>query len=426
MEYFIFINLLLFSLFIFYTFLFFIIFNSSLLFSSIYSNNIYIESLITFISLLYIILIISPGLLLFLDLDLISSSSYLIYILGYQWAWSYNLYFPFSLNSPISFDQLLLSSSLFSLSSLILPFSSPFSSFSSSLIYLLSLPLHYSAPSFTSPTSHLLVICTTPGFVLSSSFFITLSSFAFAFFTPFYLIPLLLFTSSYYPIFLSYSAIAIFCSSFLHSSLSSITHPLYLSCFSLKITSSSYFSFYMCLFNHYLLLPLFSYLRFYISSFDVIHSFGLHSFGFKSDAIPGRLNFLSNIIFFSLGSYLSYCYELCGLAHTSMLLSISLLSSFFISPLSPFSSLSFSSSYISHSRLMLLSFSSFCQVHNFSIFSSDSYFLGYILMTYSHNIVVLLSSILHVSYCFIHSFLFSPYSNNYSVLFVLPAAANNN
>ena len=83
-EYFIFINLLLSSLFLFYIFLFFIIFNSSLLLSSIYFNDIYIESFITFISLLYVLLIISPGLLLFMDFDLISSSSFILYVTGFQ------------------------------------------------------------------------------------------------------------------------------------------------------------------------------------------------------------------------------------------------------------------------------------------------------------------------------------------------------
>jgi cytochrome c oxidase subunit 2 len=54
----------------------------------------------------------------------------------------------------------------------------------------------------------------------------------------------------------------------------------------------------------------------------VIHSFGFHSLGFKSDAIPGRLNFVSLLFLLSSGSYLGYCYELCGLGHSSMLSSL--------------------------------------------------------------------------------------------------------
>jgi hypothetical protein len=85
-EYYIYINILILSLFIFYGILFFIILNSTLLFNSIYSTDIYIETIISLISFIYIIFIIAPGLLLFIDLDSISSFNFLIYILGYQWA----------------------------------------------------------------------------------------------------------------------------------------------------------------------------------------------------------------------------------------------------------------------------------------------------------------------------------------------------
>jgi len=84
-------------------------------------------------------------------------------------------------------------------------------------------------------------------------------------------------------------------------------------------------SFYLTLFNNYLILSLFSSIRIIISSFDVIHSFGFHSLGFKSDAIPGRLNFVSNLFINISGSYMGYCYELCGLGHTSMLSSLHIL-----------------------------------------------------------------------------------------------------
>jgi len=83
-EYFTFINLLLLSLFFFYVMLFFIIYSSSLLLNSIFYSDSYIELIITFVSLLYVILIISPGLLLFLDYDLIISSSFLLYVTGFQ------------------------------------------------------------------------------------------------------------------------------------------------------------------------------------------------------------------------------------------------------------------------------------------------------------------------------------------------------
>jgi hypothetical protein len=83
--------------------------------------------------------------------------------------------------------------------------------------------------------------------------------------------------------------------------------------------ASPYSNFYMTLFSSYLVLPLYSTISFYVLSFDVIHSFGYHSFGFKSDAIPGRVNSVAALSLFVPGFYSSYCYELCGSSHTSML-----------------------------------------------------------------------------------------------------------
>ena len=105
-------------------------------------------------------------------------------------------------------------------------------------------------------------------------------------------------------------------------------------------------SYYLCLFNNYLLLSLFNSIRLYLSSFDVIHSFGIHSLGIKSDAIPGRLNYLSNILLFNVGSFSGYCFELCGLAHTSMLISLFSMSSFYYS--------SFILSFITHIQMLIL------------------------------------------------------------------------
>jgi hypothetical protein len=89
---------------------------------------------------------------------------------------------------------------------------------------------------------------------------------------------------------------------------------------------SQFANFYMTLFSAYLLLPLYATISFYVLSFDVIHSFGYHSFGFKSDAIPGRVNSVAALSFFVPGFFSSYCYELCGSSHTSMLSSVIVLS----------------------------------------------------------------------------------------------------
>lgn len=202
--------------------------------NSIYSTDIYIETIISLVSFIYIIFIIAPGILLFIDLDAISSYNFLIYILGYQWAWTFNIYF----NSFkfISFDSIILNSANISLD-----FTNYFN-FSSILNNSLNL------------------------FPISSVFGSVLSSFI----------------------------------------------------LSLK-------SFYLCILSSTLILSLFNSIFLFVFSLDVIHSFGYHNLGFKSDAIPGRLNIISNITLFINGTFVSFCYELCGINHSSMLSSISIL-----------------------------------------------------------------------------------------------------
>jgi len=107
------------------------------------------------------------------------------------------------------------------------------------------------------------------------------------------------------------------------SSFASFSYPLsYLH----SLSPSSHHNFYMTLFSSYLVLPLYSTISFYVLSFDVIHSFGYHSFGFKSDAILGRVNSVAALSLFVPGFYSSYCYELCGSSYTSMLSAVIVLS----------------------------------------------------------------------------------------------------
>jgi hypothetical protein len=125
------------------------------------------------------------------------------------------------------------------------------------------------------------------------------------------------FSSSISSAFLSPSLLPSFHSLLLpFSSLASFT-PI-----SISSPASIFSNFYMCLFSAYLVLPLYATISFYVLSFDVIHSFGYHSFGFKSDAIPGRVNSVAALSLFVPGFFSSYCYELCGSSHTSMLSSI--------------------------------------------------------------------------------------------------------
>jgi heme/copper-type cytochrome/quinol oxidase subunit 2 len=126
---------------------------------------------------------------------------------------------------------------------------------------------------------------------------------------------------SWSPGVLYFVATLYFIHSFMHSSYQIISFNSSLS----SNYNQIYSPFYLCLFTNYLIVPLYSVISMSCYSFDVIHSFGFHSFGFKSDCIPGRSNHVSNIQLFFNGSFISYCYELCGISHTSMLSSIIIL-----------------------------------------------------------------------------------------------------
>ena len=71
--------------------------------------------------------------------------------------------------------------------------------------------------------------------------------------------------------------------------------------------------------NELIILPLLSTIRYYVFSYDVIHSLGIYSFGIKIDAIPGRFNFTSTIRTLIKGEHRGMCYEPCGLGHSSTL-----------------------------------------------------------------------------------------------------------
>ena len=47
--------------------------------------------------------------------------------------------------------------------------------------------------------------------------------------------------------------------------------------------------------SQYVLLPLYSFIRLFVYSFDVIHTLGFYSRGIKIDAIPGRINLTTTL-----------------------------------------------------------------------------------------------------------------------------------
>lgn len=66
-----------------------------------------------------------------------------------------------------------------------------------------------------------------------------------------------------------------------------------------------------------LVLPTLSSILFLITSADVIHSWTVPTLGIKTDAIPGRLNYLSTSSPLS-GLYYGQCSEICGANHRFM------------------------------------------------------------------------------------------------------------
>jgi len=233
---------------------FFVVIVSSLLIRSSVSfvNDSWLEFILTLFSLWLVLLIISPLFIMFIDYDSILLSSLLVYSLGYQWSWSFNLngVFTYNLhslhslkNGLVQYDQ------FYSL------FNSLFSSFnvSNGIVQV----VQYSSSVINVSFDHFLV--PTLSFISNSQ---------------------LLFSSQLVEDYLVYFI-----------SLNSI-----------------------------LLLPCFLGFRFLIFSFDVIHSLGFYSLGFKMDAIPGRINYSFELSTLFKGEHRGFCYELCGTSHSSMLI----------------------------------------------------------------------------------------------------------
>ena len=72
--------------------------------------------------------------------------------------------------------------------------------------------------------------------------------------------------------------------------------------------------------SQYILLPIYSFIRLFVYSFDVIHTLGFYSWGIKIDAIPGRINLATTLRLLWKGEYRGKCFELCGQGHLSMII----------------------------------------------------------------------------------------------------------
>jgi len=74
-----------------------------------------------------------------------------------------------------------------------------------------------------------------------------------------------------------------------------------------------------------LILPSGVSVRLLVTSSDVIHSWAMPAFGYKMDAIPGRINQIAFIVPF-WGTYWGQCSELCGINHGFMPIEVKVLS----------------------------------------------------------------------------------------------------
>jgi cytochrome c oxidase subunit 2 len=95
-EYFTYMNIGLVSLLI-YIIIYFIFVNSCcLFFSNVCVQDLYIEFISTLCSLMFLLTIISPAVLIILESDINIMASCILQSLGYQWAWTFSLYFLYS------------------------------------------------------------------------------------------------------------------------------------------------------------------------------------------------------------------------------------------------------------------------------------------------------------------------------------------
>ncbi|MCP4337042.1 MAG: hypothetical protein GY679_04325 [Mycoplasma sp.] len=248
-EYFSFINLFLLFLFIIIT-LFFILINSTLLYySNVNFNHCLIEFISTLFSLLFLIIIISPALIILLDFDLIILPSFIIYSLGLQWAWQFNIIFlPINIGFNSYCDHYIISTnqSLIIIRLLII---NRMAAFGQTLIWKLK-------------NNNGLIIKDNINKDFNKDKIIKL---------PFYLWDI----------------------------------------------------------NTYILLPIYSFIRLFLYSFDVIHTLGFYSWGIKIDAIPGRINLATTLRLLWKGEYRGKCFELCGQGHLSMIM-LSIILNYFI------------------------------------------------------------------------------------------------
>lgn len=239
LEYFSYLNHWLLFLFFFILLFYCVLRIMTFCFGKIYYNNWLIEFFSCLFLLIFLIFIISPSLLILLDIDYITLPSIILYNLGFQWAWTYSIsYLHINIGYQTYQDHYIISS------------------------------LYYTAAQLPNG-----IAAQLPNNIAAQ---------------------LPVNNAAQLP----------------HNSSAAATcHPI--------IDLSMAYS-YLVEINNYLIIPLWSLIKIYCLSLDVIHSLGFSSFGFKIDVIPGRINLITSLRLNNQGLSKGFCYELCGEQHSSM------------------------------------------------------------------------------------------------------------
>ena len=371
-EYFSFINLFLLFLFIIIT-LFFILINSTLLYySNVNCNHCLIEFISTLFSLLFLVIIISPALIILLDFDLVVLPSFTVYSLGLQWAWQFNIIFlPINTGYNAYCDHYIISTDHYLSTSypqiedlrlindymmtsrwifndyiiIDLPINTGFNAYCDhyiistdhylSTIYLLT--GWWIDTGYNAYCDHYLVID-----YYSTSYLSTIYSLCSNYSLVIYYLSTIYSLTGWWIDsdwlmdrglmiieWLIDRMIAfkidrfILCSSLQYNQFKTNTDTagIPLDDHSLSIDHSIIkFPFYLWDINNYILLPIYSFIRLFLYSFDVIHTLGFYSWGIKIDAIPGRINLATTLRLLWKGEYRGKCSESCGQGHLSMIM----------------------------------------------------------------------------------------------------------
>lgn len=287
---------------------FFVVIVSSLLIRSsiLFVNDSWLEFILTLFSLWLVLLIISPLFIMFIDYDSILLSSLLVYSLGYQWSWSFNLNGVFnSLSlSNLGSEEAAISSLSYNSSNL----SSNVSYINVSFDHFLVPSINY--VSFLVPNS---LLSLQSGTVQLCFFWTEASDYV----APLYEAITLRGFSLAAPL---NSIQGLFSFNSTSFGISGVRSLELANSSSYAATSLTSYLVYFISLNTILLLPCYLGFRFLIFSFDVIHSLGFYSLGFKMDAIPGRINYSFELSTLFKGEHRGFCYELCGTSHSSMLI----------------------------------------------------------------------------------------------------------